>query len=38
MLFGTYENPREWIYTCGFDDDKEQRLTDMLVYRDVHKS
>jgi sterol desaturase/sphingolipid hydroxylase (fatty acid hydroxylase superfamily) len=37
MLFGTYENPREFTKTCGFDDDKEQRLGDMLRYRDVHK-
>ena len=38
MMFGTYENPRDWIHTCGFDDDREQRLTDMLVYKDVYKS
>ncbi len=37
MLFGTYENPKEWVHTCGFDDAKEQRLLDMLVYKDVHK-
>jgi sterol desaturase/sphingolipid hydroxylase (fatty acid hydroxylase superfamily) len=37
MLFGTYENPKEWLHTCGFDDDKEQRLADMLAYRDVHQ-
>ncbi|MFM2398337.1 MAG: hypothetical protein RL341_494 [Pseudomonadota bacterium] len=37
MLFGTYENPREFTKTCGFDDEKEQRLADMLLYRDVHK-
>lgn len=36
MLFGTYENPREWVHTCGFDDEKEQRLVAMLAYRDVH--
>lgn len=38
MLFGTYENPKEWIHTCGFDDDKEQRLIDMLAWHDVHQS
>jgi sterol desaturase/sphingolipid hydroxylase (fatty acid hydroxylase superfamily) len=38
MLFGTYENPAEWVHTCGFDDEKEQRLGAMLVYRDVHES
>lgn len=37
MLFGTYENPAEWTGTCGFDDEKEQRLGAMLRYRDVHK-
>jgi sterol desaturase/sphingolipid hydroxylase (fatty acid hydroxylase superfamily) len=36
MIFGTYENPREWRHSCGFDDDKEQQLAQMLVYRDVH--
>lgn len=37
MMFGTYENPKEWLHTCGFDDDKEQRLLDMIAYKDVHK-
>jgi sterol desaturase/sphingolipid hydroxylase (fatty acid hydroxylase superfamily) len=37
MLFGTYENPKDWVHSCGFDDAKEQRLLDMLAYRDVHK-
>ncbi|UHQ24338.1 sterol desaturase family protein [Lysobacter sp. 5GHs7-4] len=37
MLFGTYENPKEFTDRCGFDDDKEQRLLDMLRYRDVHR-
>ncbi|MGH8528349.1 MAG: sterol desaturase family protein [Nevskiales bacterium] len=36
MLFGTYENPRTWDDRCGFDDALEQRLFDMLMYRDVH--
>jgi len=36
MLFGTYENPHEFTATCGFDDAREQRLLDMLRYRDVH--
>lgn len=36
MLFGTYENPREWVHICGFDEDKEQRLWHMLAYQDVH--
>jgi sterol desaturase/sphingolipid hydroxylase (fatty acid hydroxylase superfamily) len=38
MLFGTYENPPTWSKTCGFDDDKEQRLVAMLRYEDVHRT
>lgn len=38
MLFGTYENPREWVHACGFDDAKEQQLVSMLAYKDVHQS
>ena len=37
MLFGTYENPREFRGRCGFDDAKEQRLGAMLAWRDVHR-
>src|SRR2546426_307734 len=37
MLFGTYENPMEFVHTCGFDDPNEQRLLEMLMYKDVHK-
>ena len=37
ILFGTYENPKEWQHTCGFDDAKEQQLLRMLAYQDVHK-
>lgn len=37
MLFGTYENPPTWNNRCGYDDAKEQRLADMLIYRDVHR-
>jgi sterol desaturase/sphingolipid hydroxylase (fatty acid hydroxylase superfamily) len=36
MLFGTYENPKEWHGTCGFDPAKEAQLGAMLAYRDVH--
>ncbi|MHA7634631.1 sterol desaturase family protein [Corallococcus sp. M7] len=38
MVFGTYENPATWDAACGFDDAKEQRLGDMLAFRDVHRS
>lgn len=37
MLFGTYENPKEFVHTCGFDPEREERLGDMLLYKDVHK-
>lgn len=37
MLFGTWENPAEFHERCGFDDAREQRLPDMLRYRDVHR-
>lgn len=37
MLFGTYENPKEFNSTCGFDTEKELRLKDMLKFKDVHK-
>ena len=36
MLFGTYENPATFTATSGFDDSREQRVCDMLLYRDVH--
>jgi sterol desaturase/sphingolipid hydroxylase (fatty acid hydroxylase superfamily) len=38
MLFGTYENPPRWDATCGFDDPREQRLLDMLAFKDVHQA
>lgn len=36
MLFGTYENPETWEATCGFTPEKEERLLDMLLLKDVH--
>ncbi len=36
MLFGTFENPRAAPEACGFEPEKEARLGDMLVFRDVH--
>lgn len=38
MMFGTYDNPKEFKSTCGFDDEKEQRLSDMLAWDDVHQT
>lgn len=37
MLFGTYQNPKEFRSSCGFDEQKELRLGDMLRFRDVHR-
>lgn len=37
MMFDTWENPEKFVYTCGFDDAKEQQLLPMLLYKDVHK-
>jgi sterol desaturase/sphingolipid hydroxylase (fatty acid hydroxylase superfamily) len=36
MLFGTWCNPRERVARCGFDDEKSERVSDMLLCRDVH--
>ena len=36
MLFGTYENPRQVDCRCGFGPQMEERLPDMLLWRDVH--
>lgn len=35
MLFGTYENPKEWRGRCGFEEGKERRLGEMLAFKDV---
>ena len=39
MLFGTHVNPKkgEEVPACGFDEDKEMRIVDMLLCRDVHE-
>lgn len=37
MMFGTYENPVEACERCGFDTNKEIRIKDMLLFRDVNK-
>lgn len=38
IVFGTWTNPRERVSTLGFDPDKSERITDMLLWRDVHRS
>ena len=37
MIFGTFSNPKEFNSTCGFDEEKELRLNDMIKFKDVHK-
>ena len=36
MMFGTYRNPREWDARCGFEGDRELRVTDLLLGRNVN--
>lgn len=36
MLFGTFHNPEQVEEDCGFDPEREDRLEDMLTFRDVH--
>jgi sterol desaturase/sphingolipid hydroxylase (fatty acid hydroxylase superfamily) len=36
-LFGTYENPARFEDRCGFDPEQEERLPEMLAWRDVHR-
>jgi sterol desaturase/sphingolipid hydroxylase (fatty acid hydroxylase superfamily) len=36
MLFGTYRNPRQWDARCGFGEDRELRVGDLLLGRDVN--
>lgn len=38
MLFGTYENPKRWNGQCGFTPEAEERLLEMLQFKDIHKS
>jgi sterol desaturase/sphingolipid hydroxylase (fatty acid hydroxylase superfamily) len=37
LLFGTWANPAERVERLGFDDDKAERVSDMLRWQDVHK-
>ena len=36
MMFGTFENPKTFASTCGFDPEKEEKLGTMLQFKDVH--
>lgn len=37
ILFGTWSNPKVRALNLGFDEAKSARITDMLLFRDVHK-
>ena len=37
LLFGTWSNPPERAAQLGFDEDRSERIADMLMFRDVHK-
>jgi sterol desaturase/sphingolipid hydroxylase (fatty acid hydroxylase superfamily) len=36
MLFGTYRNPKAWDAKCGFAEDRELRVGELLLGRDVN--
>ncbi len=38
MLFGTYVNPDAAPKACGFSPERADRVRDMLLFQDVHKS
>ena len=38
MMFGTFYNPRSFEKRCGFGDQRERQLGQMLLGRDVYKS
>jgi len=36
MLFGTYHNPKEMNTPCGYKPEREARLVDMMLFKDVN--
>lgn len=36
MLFGTYKNPREVSTPCGYKPERESKLMDMILFRNVN--
>lgn len=36
LIFGTWANPHDRVQHFGFDDEKSERIHDMLMCRDVH--
>jgi len=37
ILFGTFENPKEYVKEVGFDITREKKVFDMLLTKDVYK-
>ena len=37
MMFGTFENPKEYVAEVGFDVAREKKIYDMLLTKDVYK-
>lgn len=37
MMFGTFHNPREFNENCGFTKNRELKIKEMLLGRDLHK-
>jgi sterol desaturase/sphingolipid hydroxylase (fatty acid hydroxylase superfamily) len=38
MLFGTFKNPAIFTRDCGFKEDREQRVAEMLIWKNVLRS
>ena len=36
ILFGTFRNPKIWDADCGFENDAELNVVDMLMFKDVN--
>ncbi|MFT7297032.1 MAG: sterol desaturase/sphingolipid hydroxylase (fatty acid hydroxylase superfamily), partial [Flavobacteriales bacterium] len=36
MLFGTFYNPKKMDGDCGFSEDREAKLTDMIFFKNVN--
>ena len=36
IMFGTFQNPKHFEATCGYDDWREDRFEDLLAFRDVN--
>ena len=37
MIFGTFENPKDYVVEVGFDVSREKKVFDMLLTKDVYK-